>query len=131
MNTIWLYFPLCLVTSLVLAASREDGAGKTIVKGLQTFVAFTVAVAIGCGVLWTIQWKQPSKQAFLIGVGALVLFFWALHYVLNTQAFLRLGGRVAATLHANGVLPGVKTPGGPAGAAPGGSTPADRAAGSP
>lgn len=72
MSPLWLFFPICFVTSLVLAGAREEGAKSILVRATQTFAALCAVVAAACVVLWALQAFAPTSRQFLIGVCVLV-----------------------------------------------------------
>ncbi|MCC6742077.1 MAG: hypothetical protein IT452_23855 [Planctomycetia bacterium] len=47
-----LYFPVALVTSLVLTAAKEDGAANIARKGLRTFGLLSLAILGGGVLVW-------------------------------------------------------------------------------
>lgn len=47
-----LYFPIALVTSLVLTAAKEDGAANITRKGLRTFGLLSLAILGGGVLVW-------------------------------------------------------------------------------
>ncbi len=72
MSPLWLFFPICFVTSLVLAGAREEGARCILVRATQTFAALCGVVALACGVLWGLQAFAPTSRQFVIGACVLV-----------------------------------------------------------
>lgn len=49
-----LYFPVALVTSLVLTAAKEDGAANIARKGLRTFGLLSLAILGGGVLVWAV-----------------------------------------------------------------------------
>jgi len=49
-----LYFPVALVTSLVLTAAKEDGARNIARKGLKTFGMLSLAILGGSVLVWLV-----------------------------------------------------------------------------
>jgi hypothetical protein len=50
-----LYFPIALVTSLVLTAAKEESARTILRKGLRTFGLLTLAMAMGSVAVWFVS----------------------------------------------------------------------------
>lgn len=49
------YFPIALVTSLVLTAAKEDGAANIARKGLKTFAMLSLAIIGGAILVWFVS----------------------------------------------------------------------------
>lgn len=47
-----LYFPIALITSLVMTAAKEDGAANIARKGLKTFGLLSLAILGGGALVW-------------------------------------------------------------------------------
>lgn len=54
MKTFWLFFPICMIICLVLWATREDDFGVILRKAFRSFVLLTLAIIIGCGILFVL-----------------------------------------------------------------------------
>ncbi|MBI3267740.1 MAG: hypothetical protein HYZ53_01865 [Planctomycetes bacterium] len=126
MSPLWLFLPICMVTSLVLAATRDDRPLAVLARGARTFVLLSLVVALGCATFWFLQWAQPSRRAFLLGVGGVVVGFFALHALAQALAETPFGKQAHDALAWLGlampreVRDGAGSSGGPGGAGGGG-----------
>jgi hypothetical protein len=50
-----LYFPIALITAMVLTAAKEDGAGNIARKGFKTFGLLSLAILGGGVLVWFVS----------------------------------------------------------------------------